>query len=85
MIRPEQIHLTPANGTNGDYFGGHRGQGDRPRLLRTGHRALDYRLDSPQTTLKARTFDQEIPKVGELVELAVLGPVVVFPPQPKAR
>ncbi len=42
-------------------------------------------LDSPQTILKARTFDQEIPKVGELVELGVVGPVVVFPPQPKAR
>jgi hypothetical protein len=39
----------------------------------------------PQTILKARTFGQEIPKVGELVELGVVGRVVVFSPQPKAR
>ena len=36
-------------------------------------------LDGSPQVIKARTFEHEIPDVGELVELAVLGPVVVFP------
>jgi hypothetical protein len=36
---------------------------------------------SPELIVKARTFDQEIPSVGESVGLTVLGSVVVFTPQ----
>ena len=33
----------------------------------------------PEAIVKARTFDPDAPAAGELVELSVVGPVVVFP------
>jgi iron(III) transport system ATP-binding protein len=85
MIRPEQIHLIARSGTNTDNAGdvtatvlGHAYYGpDTVVRLSLG--------GSPELIVKARTFDQQIPGVGELVELAVRGPVVVFPIQLKAR
>ncbi|HLL92248.1 MAG TPA: TOBE domain-containing protein, partial [Solirubrobacteraceae bacterium] len=39
-------------------------------------------VDEPaRTIVKARTSDQRAPAPGEAVELAVAGPVVVFPAQ----
>ncbi|HEY7935110.1 MAG TPA: ABC transporter ATP-binding protein [Solirubrobacteraceae bacterium] len=82
MIRPEQIHLRAPNATNA--------QGVTAKVIDHAYYGPDTVLglslkDSPQTIVKARTFDQEIPSVGELVELGVLGPVVIFAPQPKGR
>jgi iron(III) transport system ATP-binding protein len=87
MIRPEQIHLVRRNGANAT-----NGDGVTAKVIDHAYYGPDtvvrLSLDgSPQTIIKARTFDHKIPAVGELVELAVLGPVVVFPVQepPKAR
>ncbi|HEX4116096.1 MAG TPA: ABC transporter ATP-binding protein [Solirubrobacteraceae bacterium] len=85
MIRPEQIHLMPPNGTNGATSAGIAAKVTDHAYYGPDTVLSLSLLDSPQMILKARTFDQEIPKVGELVELGVVGPVVVFPPQPKAR
>jgi len=79
MIRPEQIHLARRNGATGAYEGG------------VTAKVTDHAFYGPDTVVglslegaaqihvKARTFDHEIPAVGELVELVVIGPVVVFP------
>jgi iron(III) transport system ATP-binding protein len=79
MIRPEQIQLARNGAQGGAEHGG------------VGATVLDHayygpdtvvRLSlegDPQTTVKARTFDHEIPLPGERVELHVIGPVVVFP------
>jgi iron(III) transport system ATP-binding protein len=85
MIRPEQIHLTARSGTNGA-----NGRGVTATVLGRAYYGPDtvvrLSLDGPaQTIIKARTFDHEIPDVGEHVELTVRGPVVVFPIQLKAR
>jgi iron(III) transport system ATP-binding protein len=85
MIRPEQIHLIARSGTNGVNQGG-----VTATVLSHAYYGPDtvvrLSLDGPaQTIIKARTFDHEIPDVGEHVELAVRGPVVVFPIQLKAR
>jgi iron(III) transport system ATP-binding protein len=81
MIRPEQIHLARRNSTNGS-----NGSGVTATVIDHAYYGPDtvVRLSlggSPEQIVKARTFDQGVPGVGELVELAVLGPVVVFPPQ----
>ena len=83
MIRPEQIHLAPlgaASGTNGAAI--------TARVIDHAYYGPDavvrLSLDGSAQVIKARTFDHAIPNVGELVELTVLGPVVVFPTQ-KAR
>jgi iron(III) transport system ATP-binding protein len=79
MIRPEQIQLT--RGERADSAGG--------EVVRAT--VTDYAYYGPDTViglalegaaeiaLKARTFDHEIPVPGEHLELAVLGPVVIFP------
>ena len=81
MIRPEQIHLARRNGAR---------DADEARVTA---RVTDHAYYGPDTVVrlsldgsaqidvKARTFDHEIPAVGELVELAVIGPVLVFPPR----
>jgi iron(III) transport system ATP-binding protein len=85
MIRPEQIHLTRPGGT-----GGANGAGITARVIDHAYYGPDtvvrLSLDgSAQVIIKARTFAHEIPGAGEHVELAVLGPVVIFPPQLKER
>jgi iron(III) transport system ATP-binding protein len=81
MIRPEQIHLTRRNGA-----GGPNGAGITATVIDHAYYGPDtvvrLSLDGPaQAIVKVRTFAHEIPGVGEQVELAVLGPVVVFPDQ----
>jgi iron(III) transport system ATP-binding protein len=85
MIRPEQIYLIARSGTNGA-----TGGGVTATVLGHAYYGPDtvvrLSLDGPaQTIIKARTFDHEVPDVGEHVELAVRGPVVVFPIQLKVR
>jgi iron(III) transport system ATP-binding protein len=85
MIRPEQIQMrrdARLDATNG--------VGPLARVIDHAYYGPDtvIRLspaDQPELILKARTFDHEIPLVGEQVQLTVLGPVVVFPAQPKGR
>ena len=81
LIRPEQIRMSPtldADATEGQtvtatvldhiYYG--------PDTVVT------LSVDGPaRTVVKARTSDQRAPAPGEEVELAVAGPVVVFPGQ----
>jgi len=81
LIRPEQIRMSPtldADATDGQavtatvldyvYYG--------PDTVVT------LSVDEPaRTIVKARTSDQRAPAPGEAVELAVAGPVVVFPAQ----
>lgn len=80
MIRPEQIHLVRRSRSNGA-----DGGGIAARVIDHAYYGPDtvVRLsldESGETVIKARTFDHEIPGVGELVEFTVIGPVVVFPP-----
>ena len=82
MIRPEQIHLTRHEGAGGT--NGANGAGITAEVIDHVYYGPDtvVRLSiegSAQTIVKARTFDQDVPGVGEVVGLAVLGPVVVFP------
>jgi iron(III) transport system ATP-binding protein len=81
MIRPEQIHMAPRNSANGG-----NGHGVVATVIDHAYYGPDtvVRLSlggSPEQIIKARTFDQGVLCVGERVELAVRGPVVVFPPQ----
>jgi len=81
MIRPEQIRLTWRSNTNG--ANGHSVTGTVLGHTYYGPDTV-VRLSlggSPELIIKARTFEQEVPGIGEPVELAVIGPVVVFPPQ----
>jgi iron(III) transport system ATP-binding protein len=85
MIRPEQIHLktpTQPNGATPTVV--------MAKVVDHAYYGPDTVLslslqERPRTIVKARTFDQQIPGVGELVDLSVVGPVVVFPPQLKER
>jgi iron(III) transport system ATP-binding protein len=81
MIRPEQIQLARRESPSGA-----NGHGVTATVIDHAYYGPDtaVRLSlggSPEQIVKARTFDQHVPGVGELVELAVLGPVVVFAPQ----
>jgi iron(III) transport system ATP-binding protein len=74
MVRPEQIHLSQ------------RGP-DTPRVEGAPAAALVRALldDETRTPVAARTFDHDLPATGELVDVAVSGPVVVYPPsEPRA-
>ena len=79
MIRPEQIK-TLRRDTNGS-----NGHGVTGTVIGHAYYGPDTVLrlslgGSPELIVKARTFEQEVPAIGEQVELAVNGPVVVFPP-----
>jgi iron(III) transport system ATP-binding protein len=76
MVRPEQIRMTTLSGTATGAVRAHVidhayfGPDTVTRLTLEG---------SPQILVKARSFDQEVPAIGETVELSVVGPVVAFP------
>lgn len=78
MIRPEQIE-TVQEPTTGE------GQALARVIDHTYYgpdTVLQLALESdPNAIVKARTFSEEIPAVGELVALTVRGPVVVYPRQ----
>ncbi len=81
MIRPEQIHLARPSGA-----GSANGHAVVARVVDHTYYGPDTVVrvslrDPSRMIVNARTFDREIPEVGELVELTVLGPVVVFPIQ----
>ncbi len=84
MVRPEQIRLTRRSpGASGREAApvaevvGHTYQG-ADTLVQA---LLD---DGARTPVAARTFEHELPAAGELVEVAVSGTVVVYPPaQPR--
>jgi len=79
MVRPEQIRMVRpreiGNGSSATVTAdvlGHTYYG--PDTVAT------LRLEEhPETLLKARTFDADAPAPGELVELHVVGPAIVFP------
>jgi len=79
MVRPEQIRMVRpreiGNGSSETVTAdvlGHTYYG--PDTVAT------LRLEEhPETLLKARTFDADAPAPGELVELHVVGPAIVFP------
>jgi iron(III) transport system ATP-binding protein len=79
MVRPEQIRLSrrgsvaPGVEAAAASVVGHTYQG-ADTIVRT---LLD---DAVRTPVAARTFDPDVPAVGELVDLAVAGPVLVYPP-----
>jgi iron(III) transport system ATP-binding protein len=80
MIRPEQIRLTLRIATNES-----NGHGVTATVIEHIYYGPDtvVRLSmggSPELIVKARTFERQVPDVGDLVELAVQGPVVVFAP-----
>jgi len=81
MIRPEQIHLARRDGQSSA-----NGAGVTAKVTDHAYYGPDtvvrLSLDgAARIDVKARTFDHEIPAIGELVELLVLGPVLVFPPR----
>jgi iron(III) transport system ATP-binding protein len=72
MIRPEQIRLAP-NGISAEvvdhvYYGSET----VVRLVLA---------DDSRTPIVAKSFDQEVPAAGALVNVVVSGPVAAFPPQ----
>jgi iron(III) transport system ATP-binding protein len=74
MIRPEQVRLTPGSGVTADvvaltYYGPETGL------------TLSLR-DAAQTPVMARSYDAELPRPGESVEVSVEGPVAVYPTGP---
>ena len=78
MVRPEQIRLgagRPSNGTSG--------QGVTARVL--GHSCygpdtvVRMALAPAATSIEARTFDHEVPGVGEQVEVSVVGSAFTYP------
>jgi iron(III) transport system ATP-binding protein len=73
LIRPEQIRFAagPGEGTLGEVVGSsYHGADTFVRLALLG---------GNDTTVIARTFDQEVPAVGERVQLLVAGTVAVYP------
>ncbi len=79
MIRPEQIRLTGA----GDSANGTGGQGVAARVL--GHSCygpdtvVRLALGPAAICIEARTFDHELPGVGERVEVSVVGSAFTYP------
>jgi iron(III) transport system ATP-binding protein len=73
MIRPEQVRVrgagtdgTPARVLGSTYYG--------PDSV------LRLELQTPEATpIVARTFDLDVPDVGDQVELSVVGPVITYP------
>jgi iron(III) transport system ATP-binding protein len=79
LIRPEQIHMTPANGSAAGAVGAARARVIE-HVYYGASTVVRLSLERPPgASLKARVSGQELPAPGEAVELAVLGPVVVFP------
>ncbi len=84
MIRPEQIRLArPATHGASD-----TSQADTlpPAATVLGHTRFGpdtvVKLalhDSGRATIAARTFERELPEIGELVRVSVVGPVVTYP------
>jgi iron(III) transport system ATP-binding protein len=73
MIRPEQIRLSRGSPTAGAAeVVGHRYYGPDTvvRLALT---------NGSRTPILAKTFESDLPQVGELVEIVVSGPVAVYP------
>lgn len=78
MIRPEQVRLHALDAPSGA-----AGDGVIARVVDQAYFGPDTVVHlslegSPQLTVKARTFDHDLPAVGERVATAVRGPVVVF-------
>jgi iron(III) transport system ATP-binding protein len=82
MVRPEQVRLVRRGGPGPD-----------PTPPRVAATVIDYAYYGPDTVVrlaleaapqpivKARTFDRDVPDVGESVDLVVRGPVAAFPPE----
>lgn len=88
MIRPEQVRLArPTAGGGRDAA--------TPDKRAIAARVLGHSLFGPDTVVKlalecasevtvaARTFDRDLPRVGELVQVSVAGPIVTYPESPK--
>jgi iron(III) transport system ATP-binding protein len=84
MIRPEQIRVTP-----GAYGGADPGAARARVVDRTSFgpdTVLKLELEgSGAATLAARTFERELPGVGELVHVSVSGSVMTYPAEAGAR
>lgn len=85
MIRPEQ--LRSARSDAGD---GQSDAGVPARVIGHTYYGPDtvilLALESePDTIVKARTFAHDMPPTGELLDLTVRGPVVVYPPRMPTR
>jgi iron(III) transport system ATP-binding protein len=83
MIRPEQVRAIRP-GAGHDSRGGPGARGKPARVLGLSCYGPDTvvrlgLLDPPAMSVVARTFDHEVPDVGELVEVSVVGPVVTYP------
>jgi iron(III) transport system ATP-binding protein len=81
MIRPEQVRLVPAGPPGASVSGGVAAE-----VVGHSYNGPDTVLrlelsDGSRTPVAAKTFDQEVPAAGELVHVAVHGPVAVYPPQ----
>jgi iron(III) transport system ATP-binding protein len=79
MVRPEQIRLS-RRGPNGQ-----RAEGAAAAVVGHTYQGADTIVrallaDEARTPVSARTFDLEVPAAGELVDVAVSGPVIVYPP-----
>jgi iron(III) transport system ATP-binding protein len=79
MVRPEQIRMARPR----QLHGGSPATVTADVLRHSYHgpdTVVTLRLEEhPEAIVKARTFDPDAPAPGELVELSVVGPVVVFP------
>jgi iron(III) transport system ATP-binding protein len=77
MIRPEQIRL------GASASGGAGGHGVTARVLSHSCYGPDtvvrLALGPAATSIEARTFDQDVPIAGELVEVSVVGSAFTYP------
>jgi iron(III) transport system ATP-binding protein len=89
MIRPEQIRLSRADSSGADEL-------TAPDAHTAPATVLAHRSYGPDTvvtvalregageTIAARTFDRDLPAVGQVVHVSVAGPVVTYPEPPTA-
>jgi iron(III) transport system ATP-binding protein len=84
MIRPEQIHVTPCASNEADPGATTARVVDRMSF--GPDTVLKLELESPaRATLAARTFERDLPGIGELVHVSVSGAVMTYPAEASDR
>jgi iron(III) transport system ATP-binding protein len=84
MVRPEQVHVVSCNGEGAGAGPAAGGQAIQASVLDHTCYGPDTLLrlllvDQPETVIRARTLERELPAAGERVQLAVRGAAVAYP------
>jgi iron(III) transport system ATP-binding protein len=89
MIRPEQIRLSRAGCSGADELKGPNAGAALAKVLSHSNYGPDTVVtaaleEGAHDTIAARTFERDLPAVGEVVHVSVAGPVVTYPELPTA-